>query len=93
LPPRTVDMNTFAFLFAIQAAALPALRIGFAIALLLALGAAVFIYRRRDQLFGRDPEVVNDTRVVRHNRLEEIVFILGGLTLAVLSVLYELWFG
>ena len=69
------------------------LRIGFTIALLLALGAGVFIYGRRDQLFGRDPEVVNDTSVVRHNRFEEIVFVLGGLTLAVLSVLYQLWFG
>ena len=62
-------------------------------ALLLALGAGVFIYARRDQLFGRDPEVVNDTPVIRHNRVEEVVFVLGGLTLAVLSVLYELWFG
>lgn len=86
-------MNTFAFLLAIQPAGEPALRIGFTIALLLALAAGVFIYRRRDQLFGRDPEVMNDTSVVRHNRFEEIVFVLGGLTLAVLSVLYQLWFG
>ena len=86
-------MNTFAFLLAIQPAGKPALRIGFTIALLLALAAGVFIYRRRDQLFGRDPEVVNDTPVVRHNRVEEIVFVFGGLTLAVLSVLYQLWFG
>ena len=69
------------------------LSIAFTIALLLALGAGVFIYGRRDQLFGRDPEVVNDTPVVRHNRIEGIVFVLGGLTLAVLSVLYQLWFG
>ena len=86
-------MNTFAFLLAIQLAGEPALRIAFTIALLLALGAGVFIYGRRDQLFGRDPEVVNDTPVVRQNRLEGIVFVLGGLTLAVLSVLYQLWFG
>ena len=86
-------MNTFAFVFAIQPDGVPALCIGFTIALLLALGAGFFIYRRRDQLFGRDPEVVNDTPVVRHNRVEGIVFVLGGLTLAVLSVLYQLWFG
>ena len=86
-------MNTFAFLFAIQPAGQPALRIAFTIALLLAVGAGVFIYRQRDQLFGRDPEVVNDTPVVRHNRVEGIVFVLGGLTLAVLGVLYQLWFG
>jgi hypothetical protein len=92
-PSAKIDMNTFAFLLAIQQAGVPLLRIAFSIALLLAVGAGVFIYRQRDQLFGRDPEVVNDTPVVRHNRVEEIVFVLGGLTLAVLSVLYELSFG
>jgi hypothetical protein len=92
-PSAKIDMNTFAFLLAIQQAGVPLLRIAFSIALLLAVGAGVFIYRQRDQLFGRDPEVMNDTSVVRHNRVEEIVFVLGGLTLAVLSVLYELSFG
>ena len=87
-------MNTGVLLFGvIESAGKPALRIGFTIPLLLLIGAGVFIYRRRDQLFGRDPEVVNDTPVVRHNRLEGIVFVLGGLTLAVLSVLYQLWVG
>jgi hypothetical protein len=77
----------------IESAGKPALRIGFTIPLILLMGVAVFIYRRRDQLFGRDPEVVNDTPVVRHNRVEEIIFVLGGLTLAVVSILYQLWFG
>ena len=86
-------MNTFAFLLAIQQGGLAVLRIAFSIALLLAVSAGAFIYQRRDQLFGRDPEVVDDTPVLRHNRLEGIVFVLGGLTLAVLSVLYQLWFG
>ena len=86
-------MNMFAFLFAIQPAGQPALQIGFTIPLLLLMGAGVFIYRRRDQLFGCDPEVVNDTPVVRHNRVEGIVFVFGGLTVAVLSVLYQLWLG
>ena len=86
-------MNTFTFLLAINSAAQPALRIAFTIALFLTLSAGVFIYRRRDQLFGRDADVVNDTPVVRHNRLEEIVFVWGGLTLAVLTVVYQLWFG
>ena len=87
-------MNTCVLLLSvIESAGKPALRIGLTIPLLLLMGVGVFIYRRRDQLFGRDPEVVNDTPVVRHNRLEGIVFILGGLTLAVLSVLYQLWFG
>ncbi|HJW39579.1 MAG TPA: hypothetical protein VJ420_13255 [Candidatus Udaeobacter sp.] len=87
-------MNTCVLLLAvIESAGKPALRIGFTIPLLLLIGAGVFIYRRRDQLFGRDPEVVNDTPVVRHNRVEAIVFVFGGLTLAVLSILYQLWFG
>jgi hypothetical protein len=86
-------MNTFAFLFAIQPAGQPALRIAFTIALFLALGGGVLIYRRRDQSFGRDPEVVNDTPVVRHSRVEEIVLVLDGVTFAILSVLYQLWFG
>ena len=39
-----IDMNTFAFLLnVIEPAGVPALRIGFTIALLLALGAGVFI--------------------------------------------------
>jgi hypothetical protein len=86
-------MNAFDFLLAINSAAQPVLRTAFTIALLLAISAGVFIYRRRDQLFGSDPQVVNDTPVVRYNRVEEIMFVLGGLTLAVLSVLYQLWFG
>jgi hypothetical protein len=87
-------MNTCVLLLGvIESAGKPALRLGFPIPLLLLIGVGVFIYRRRDQLFGRDPEVLNDTPVVRHNRLEGIVFVFGGLTLAVLSVLYQLWFG
>jgi hypothetical protein len=87
-------MSTWVLLLGvIESTGKPALRIGFTIPLLLLMGAGVLIYRRRDQLFGRDSEVVNDTPVVRHNRLEGIVFVLGGLTIAVLSVLYQLWFG
>lgn len=86
-------MNTLAFLLnVIEPVGVPALRIGFTIALLLVIGTGVFIYHRRDQLFGRDPEVESDTPVVRHNRVEEIVLIWGGLTLVVVSILYELWF-
>ncbi len=87
-------MNTCVLLLGvIESAGKPALRVGFTIPLLLLMGAGVFIYRRRDQLFGRDPEVDNDTPAIRHNRLEEIVLVWGGLTLVVLSVLYQLWFG
>ena len=70
-------MNTFAFLFAIQPDdGVPALRHRDSrLRCSPAVGAGVFIYGRRDQLFGCDPEVVNDTPVVRHNRAEEIAFV------------------
>jgi len=29
--------------------------------------------------------------VVRHNRLEEILFVWGGLTLVLISILYQVW--
>ncbi len=77
----------------IESAGKPALRIAFTIPLLLLMGAGVFIYRRRDQLFGRDPEVHNDTPAIGHSRVEEILIVWGGLTLVVLGVLYQLWFG
>jgi hypothetical protein len=37
----------------------------------------------------RDPNVENDFPVVRHNRLEQILFIWGGLTLVLISILYQ----
>ena len=77
----------------VESAAKPALRIGFTIPLFVLIGTGFFIYRRCDQLFGRDPEVANDSPVARHNRLEAVAIIWGGLTLVVLSVLYQLWFG
>jgi hypothetical protein len=64
-------MNTCVLLLGvIESAGKPALWIGFTIPRLLSIVAGVFIYRRRDQFFGRDPEVVNDTPIVRHNRLQ-----------------------
>jgi hypothetical protein len=87
-------MNTCVLLLGvIESAGKPALLIAFTIPLLLLMGAGVFIYRLRDQLFGRDPEVDNDTPAIRHDGVEVIVLVWGGLTLVVLSVLYQLWFG
>jgi hypothetical protein len=63
----------------IESVANPAPRIGFTIPLLLLIGAGVPIYRRCDQWFGCDPEV--------------IVIIWSGLTVVVLAVLCEFWFG
>jgi hypothetical protein len=59
----------------IEQAGLPALRVAFTIAVLVFLCGGVVIFRRRHQLFDRDPNVKNDVPVVRHNRLEEILFV------------------
>jgi len=49
------------------------------------------IFRKRHQLFDRDSNVENDFAVTRHNRLEGILFVWGGLTLVLISILYQVW--
>ena len=80
------------FLSAVQAGGEPALRIVFTVTVLLMVSVGILIYRRRKQLVAPDLEVENDLTVVRHNRMEEIIFVWGGLTLVLLSILYQLWF-
>ncbi len=80
-----------AFVAAIERAGLPALRVAFSIAVLVFLFGGVLIFRRRHQLFDRDPNVENDVPVVRHNREEEILFVWSGLMLVLLSILYQVW--
>ena len=75
----------------IEQAGVPALRVAFTIAVIIFLFAGVFIFRRRHQFFDRDPNVLNDVPVVRHNRVEEILLIWSGLTLVLISILYEVW--
>ena len=75
----------------IESAGLAALRVGFTFAVIVFLLAGVFIFRRRHQLFNRDPNVENDIPAVRHNRVEEVVFVWSGLMLVLLSILYEVW--
>ena len=69
----------------------PALRVGFTLAVIVFLFAGVLIWRRRHQFFDRDPNVENDVSVVRHNREEEILLVWGGLTLVLLGILYQVW--
>ena len=76
---------------AIEQAGVPALRVAFTIAVIIFLFGGAFIWRRRHQLFDRDPNVENDIPVVRHNRMEEILFVWGGLTLVLISILYQVW--
>jgi hypothetical protein len=59
----------------IQAAEAPALRVGFTLALIVIVLAGILIWRRRHQLFDRDPEVDNDVPIVQHNREEEIILV------------------
>jgi len=80
-----------AFIAVIEQQAVPALRVGFTLAVIIFLLAGVFIWRRRHQFFDRDPIVENDVPVVRHNREEEILFVWIGLTLVLLGILYQVW--
>ena len=75
----------------IEQAGVPALRVAFSLAVIAFLLAGVFIWRRRHQFFDRDPNVENDVPVVRHNREEAILFVWSGLTLVLLSILYQVW--
>jgi hypothetical protein len=80
-----------AFMAVIEQAGLPALRVAFTIAVIVFLFGGYVIFRKRHQFFERDPNVPNDVPVVRHNRLEEILFVWGALTLVLISIVYQVW--
>ena len=86
-----VTHQLVAFLAVIEQAGIPALRIAFTIAVIVFLLGGISIFRRRHQFFDRDPDVDNDVPVVRHNRLEEILFVWGALTVVLISILYQVW--
>jgi hypothetical protein len=86
-----MKLNFFPMIAVIEQAGLPALRIVFTIAVIIFLSAGVFIFRNRHQFFDRDPNVENDVPVVRHNRMEEILFVWSGLTLVLVCMLYAVW--
>jgi hypothetical protein len=75
----------------IEQAGVPALRIAFIIAVIIFLFGGILIVRRRHQFFDRDPNVENDVPVVRHNRMEEILFVWTGLMLILVAILYQVW--
>jgi hypothetical protein len=83
--------NSSLLIAVIEQAGVPVLRVGFTLAVIVFLLAGVFIFRRRHQLFDRDPSVENNVPVVRHNREEAILFVWSGLTLVLLSILYQVW--
>jgi hypothetical protein len=86
-----VTYQVMACMAVIEQAGIPALRFAFTIAVIVFLLGGYVIFRRRHQFFDRDPSVPNDVPVVRHNRLEEILFVWGGLTLVLISILYQVW--
>jgi len=79
------------FIAVIEQQGVPALRVGFILAVIVFLLAGVFIWRRRHQFFDGDPNVDNDVPVARHNREDEILFVWTGLTLVLLGILYQVW--
>jgi hypothetical protein len=86
-----VTNQVTAFVAVIEQAGVPALRVGFTLAVIVFVLAGVFIWRRRHQFFDRDPNVENDVPVARHNREEEILLVWGGLTLVLVSILHQVW--
>jgi len=73
----------------INPAALPALRIAGGMVLIIYLLAGAYLFRRRRELFGRDPRVEHDTEAVGHSRV--IVVLIPWL--AVTAVLFVEWLG
>lgn len=73
----------------INPTALPALRIAGGIVLIIYLLAGAYLFRRRRQLFGRDPQVEQDTEAVRHTRVAVVLIP----WLAVTTVLFVEWLG
>jgi hypothetical protein len=63
-----------------------ALRVVFTIAVIILLYGGVLLFRKRHQFFDRDPNVENDVPVARPNRMEEILFVWSGLTLALIAI-------
>jgi hypothetical protein len=86
-----INHQIIAFLAAIEQAGIPALRVAFSIAVLVFLFGGVLIFRQRHRLFDRDPNVENDVPVVRHNRMEEILFVWGGLMTVLVIILIQVW--
>jgi hypothetical protein len=75
----------------IEQEGVPALRVGFTLAVIFLVFVGILVWRRRHQFFDRDPAVDNDVPVVRHNQEEEIIFFWSGMTIVLLFILYQVW--
>ena len=78
-------------LAAIETVAIPALRIAFTLAVAGFAAVGLYIYRKRHQFFDRDPQVENDFAVVRHMRVENIIFVWGALMIVLLCICFDVW--
>jgi hypothetical protein len=87
-----METNIVLMMALIERAGVPALRVAFTLAVGFFFAVGVFIWRRRHRFFDADPEVENDVPVVRHNREEVILFVWGGITLVLVSILLQVWF-
>ena len=86
-----VAVQVASFTAVIEQAGVPALRVAFTVAVVLLAGVGLFIFHKQHQFFDRDPNVENDGLAVRHNRIEEVVFVWTGLMLVLLSILFQIW--
>jgi hypothetical protein len=73
----------------IEQAGVPALRGAFTIAAIVFVLAGIVIFRKRHQFFDRDPNVVNDVREVRDDRIQLIVLVWGVLTTLIVGILID----
>jgi hypothetical protein len=86
-----MNANILILISAIEQAGVPALRVAFTSAVIIFLLVGTAIFRRRHQLFDRDPDVENDVPVVRHNREEAILFVWSGMTLVLIAIMCAAW--
>lgn len=86
-----MEADIFLMISAIEQAGVPALRVAFTTAVTFFLLVGSFIFRKRHQLFDRDPTVENDVPVVRHNREELITLVWSGMTLVLISIMCAVW--
>jgi hypothetical protein len=75
----------------INPTALPALRIAGGMVLIIYLLAGAYIFRRRRQLFGRDPQVQEDIEAVRHTRVAVVLIPWLGVTTVLIVEWLGLW--
>ena len=88
---QIIDQLTPFVAAGIQQAGVPALRVAFTLAVAVFLFGGVILFRKRHQFFDRDPNIENDVPVVRHNRMEETLFVWGGLTTVLIFILIQVW--